>query len=179
MYQVRDDRVVEIESAPPPDTGAPLPAVVSDEWHVLLAYIVSEPDPDWDGSYVEVVSPGTPNELVAVVRFERPCCHLFGPPNDEALHGHPLASRGLRHYSVSEVINSSWVHSLERMNSVHPQHRPERFGSYRHYIFAFHDSTFECVAEGFEVKLHRGSLKSAVRLMSQMLDGDMEEGPSA
>jgi len=52
MYNADKDRVVEIRTAPQSNTGAPLPAVVSDEGDVLLAYLVSEPDPNWDGTYV-------------------------------------------------------------------------------------------------------------------------------
>jgi hypothetical protein len=169
MYQADQDRVREIESAPRPDVGAPLPAVVANEDDILLAYIVSEPDPNWDGSYVDVVSSSSPDERIAIVRFVDAYAHVFEPPNDEAFSGHPLSSRGLRPYSVSMVDHSSWLRSLERMNSVHPYHRPEGFSKYHHYIFAFHDSTFECIAEDLSFKLHRGSMRSAVELMAATL----------
>lgn len=169
MYQVHDDRVIEIETVPRPDVGAPLPAVVADEHHLLLAYIVSSPDPNWDGSNVKLVSPDSPDKPIAIVTFERPYCHLFGPPNDEAFEGHPLAARGLEPYSVSEIAQSSWVQALERMNSVHPFHRPERFSEYHHYVFAFHDSTFECIAHRFTFEVLRDSMRSVVRLMAKVL----------
>jgi len=63
---------------------------------------------------------------------------------------------------VREVEHSSWIRALERMNAVHPYHRTEHFLKYRHFIFAFHDSTVECVAEGLRVHLHRGSVNSAM-----------------
>jgi hypothetical protein len=44
------------------------------------------------------------------------------------------------------------------MNSVHPRHRPEHFKSYRHFVLAFHDSTFECIAEGYATELASGPL---------------------
>ena len=172
MYQVRDDVVLKVGTAPRPDHGAPLPAVVSDEWHLLLAYIVEVPDPRWDGTYVNVVSPDSPDRAIAIVGFQNAVCHLFGPPNDEAFAGHPLAARGLRPYTVSEVVKSSWIQDLERMNAVHPRHRPGYLNGCHHYIFAFHDSTFECVAEGFTVQMHRGSMRSAVSLMVARLDDD-------
>jgi hypothetical protein len=37
------------------------------------------------------------------------------------------------------------------MNRVHSRHDPERFAEYRHFIFALHDRTFECVANTIEV----------------------------
>jgi hypothetical protein len=48
-----------------------------------------------------------------------------------------------------KVDQSSLVRGLERMNSVHRCHDPETFKALTHYIFTFHDSTFECVAASF------------------------------
>jgi hypothetical protein len=98
-----------------------------------------------------------------LVRFTRPIAHMFGPPNDEAFAGHPLAQRGLEPYSVFEVHQSSWIRALERMNSVHPRHRPEAYARYKHFVFAFHDSVFECIAEGFELSAYRGSVSAVLR----------------
>src|SRR5262245_55241111 len=121
MYEVDSlDEVVELTDAVRPDAGAPLPLVLADEGHLHLAYLASDPDPDWDGSYTTVVSPESEGLAVALVRFVRPSAHLFGPPNDEAFAGHPLAARGLHPYAAFEVRHSSWVRRLERMNAVHP-----------------------------------------------------------
>ena len=171
MYEAHNDRVVSMDAPPPPDGGAPLPVVVGDERRLLLAYIVSTPVPGWDGTHVTAVSPDSPDRTIAIVSFARPYCHMFGPPNDEAFAGHPLASRGLQRYSVSEIEESSWIQALERMNAVHPYHRPDHFADRRHYIFSFHDSTFECVAEGLTADVHRGSIRSAIRVMTARLEG--------
>src|SRR5437588_11289136 len=101
------DRVVELHDAPWPDIGAPLPLILCDEGHLLLAYLVSEPDAAWGGSYTTVVSPESEGMAVACVRFHRPSAPMFGPPNDEAFSGHPLASRGLHPYAVFEIGDSS------------------------------------------------------------------------
>ena len=171
MYEVDDrDEVVCLDGVPEPDAGAPLPAVVADEGHLLLAYLVGEPDPGWDGSYVNVVSPDSEGLATALVEFRRPYAHLFGPPNDEAFAGHPLAGRGLRPYAAFEILHSSWLRRLERMNAVHPRHDPEQFlASRRHFVFAFHDSTFECIAQGYMVHQARGSMRMAVRRMVELL----------
>jgi hypothetical protein len=163
MYTIdNQDTVVELTDVPQSSTGAPCPLVLSGDTFVHLAYLLHEPIKDWDGQ-PRSVGENSPNELCALVRFKLASAHMFGPPGDETFHGHPLAKRGLKHYSVSEVKDSSWIRSLERMNSVHPRHRPERFFSKRHFIFAFHDSVFECVAEGFELTVHRGSVASVLR----------------
>jgi hypothetical protein len=173
MYPVDElDTAVQLKDVPPPDIGAPLPVVLADDYRFLLAYLVSEPDPDWDGSYVTTVSPESEG-LVAVVRLRRPYAHMLGPPNDEAFAGHPLAGRGLEPYAVFEIQRSSWIRQLERMNSVHRQHRREDFmASKRHFVFAFHDSTFECIAEGFDVQTRRGSMLSALAYLVELLEED-------
>jgi hypothetical protein len=167
MYEVdRRDTVIELHNAPRPDAGAPLPLILSDEDYLQLAYLVSEHDPAWDGSYTTSASPESEGKTVACIRFHWPSAHIFGPPNDEAFSGHPLASRGLHPYAVFEVRDSSWIRKLERMNSVHIHHNRERFlAGLRHFVFAFHDSTFECVADGFESELFRGSMRSALSHM--------------
>jgi hypothetical protein len=151
MYQVdRRDRVVRID-APRSSVGAPLPLIAADEDLLLLAYFLEIADPDWDGTSVRSVSPES-REPAAIISFRPYYASLFGPPNDEAFAGHPLAGRGLMPYGSFLVERSSWVRVLERMNAVHPQHDAKSFlGHWKHFIFAFHDSTFECVAADYDV----------------------------
>ena len=170
MYSVdANDRVITLRTAPLCDGGAPLPFVLAHENRLLLAYVLREPDPAWEGTTVEAVTPHTSGRAVAIVSFRRPYCHMFGPPNDEAFSGHPLADRGLKRYTVAEVERSSWIRGLEAMNAVHPYHKPEHFADYRHFIFAFHDSTFECVAEDFTVEVQHGSMRAAVQQMAHRI----------
>jgi len=132
MYTVdRHDRVEELKELPRQSTGAPVPFLLAEDGELILAYLVeSEADE------------------AAVIEFESVHAQYFGPPNDEALSGHPLYQRGLRFYCAYEVQNSSWIRALERMNRVHPKHRRGMFGRCRHFIFTFHDTTLECVATG-------------------------------
>ena len=164
MYTVtQQDRPRELTTLPQSSGGAPCPMLVAGEHSLLLAYYLQEEVPrEWDGETVRLVSEDTADGLCALVSFIGAYAHMFGPPNDEAFSGHPLAKRGLRPYAAFEVEQSSWLGQLERMNSVHPYHRPEHFAKYKHYVFAFHDTTFECIAEGFAVSVHRGSVSSVV-----------------
>jgi hypothetical protein len=131
MYQPDErDRVIRCDIEPHPSAGAPMPIVLAEMGILLLAYETAH-----DGEGV-------------VIHFDRPRAHYFGPPNDEAFEGHPLASRGLGCYGIFEVVGSSWVRELEEMNRVHPNHNPRRFDKLRHFIFMFHDNTFEVIAEG-------------------------------
>jgi hypothetical protein len=113
---------------------------------------------------VKVLSEDPGGEPVALVSFTHPYAHMFGPPNDEAFEAHPLASHGLRPYAVFEVRDSSWIRNLDHMNSVHEYHRPESFAKYHHFVFAFHDTTFECVAETFSLSVHTGSVAQVLQL---------------
>jgi hypothetical protein len=89
------------------------------------------------------------------VTLESCYCHYFGPPSDETFGSHPLAARGLHSFGVFEVLNSSWVRALERVNSIHPRHERvrHRYNLMKHFVFAFHDSTFECVAMGAKFEI--------------------------
>jgi len=164
MYAVsRNDRVRELSKLPQSSIGAPCPMILVGEHSLRIAYYLEEKDEGWDGTTVRLLSPDQGNEPCAVVEFVMPYAHMFGPPNDEAFGGHPLAERGLRPYGAFEVEASSWLATLERMNSVHPYHRPERFKKYRHFILSFHDSTFECIAESFTLGICRGTVDAALR----------------
>jgi hypothetical protein len=99
---------------------------------------------------------------VAVLRFAKTHSLMFGAPNDETLSGHPLYGRGLTPYGAFTVERSSWIRELERINSVHRRHRPERFSRLTHYIVCFHDSCFECVAAELESEVVAGPLKAAL-----------------
>ena len=164
MYTVDDlDVVLERPDVPQSCTGAPCPAILAGEDYLHLAYYLDARCAAPGRLALPIVDESLAGERCALVRFTRAHAHMFGPPNDEAFAGHPLAARGLRRYAVSEVQRSSWIRRLERVNSVHPLHQPERFASYRHFVFAFHDTTFECVAQGFSLVVHQGTVSDVLR----------------
>jgi hypothetical protein len=88
-------------------------------------------------------------KTVGIVDFGHCLAITLGGPNDETFAGHPLHGSGFMPYKPMRVVNSPWVTSLEKVNSVHPRHDPSRFSKARHLIFPFHDSTFECIAYSF------------------------------
>ncbi len=162
MYDVDErDRVVELTDVPQPSVGAPRPIVLADEHRVAITYFVQERE-FWQDPSNSSTDPDGFHELSAVVRFRGCIAHMFGPPNDEAFHGHPLAKRGLHPYGIFRIEDSSWIRRLERMNSVHPRHKPENFWKRQHLLFSFHDSTFECVCEGLDITRTRESVREAV-----------------
>ena len=172
MYQPdRRDKIVELESFPQSSVGVPIPIVLGDEHSVAVAYYLEDTPDDWDGTNVRVVDANTSQEPLAIIHFTSCRAYMAGPPNDEAFGGHPLASRGLEPYGAFEVHESSWLRSLEKMNSVHPYHSPKLFHDLRHIILTFHDSIFECITSNFQIHQSAGSLSSAVSLMQQLVLG--------
>jgi len=167
MYEVdRKDKVIELTNIPQSSVGAPLPIVIADEQNVIIAFYLENTTESWDGTSIRVVGINSDKESIAIVKFEHCSSHMFGPPNDEAFSGHPLASRGLKPYSYFEIQNSSWIRKSEKMNSVHPYHNKIKFmENEKHYIFSFHDSTFECIAHGYNLKVIDGSMKDAMEII--------------
>jgi hypothetical protein len=80
-------------------------------------------------------------------------------------------SRGLAPYGEFEVVASSWIRSLERMNRVHPRHDAARFAELRHFIFTFHDKTFECVAKGVSVVVRVPNDVEGMKAIREVLGG--------
>lgn len=152
------------------DAGAPMPHLMVNDYRALLAFLLSEPDPTWEGSHVTIKSPAddTPEPL-ALVEFDSCVSAKLGAPNDEVFGGHPLSGRGLQGYTAQRVVNSRWAAELEVINSVHRGYRPERWRGLTHYAFWFHDSTFECVARSFKVETHRTSMRAILGLMVERL----------
>ena len=151
------------------DTGAPMPHLLINDNRALLGFHLHEPDPNWDGSYVNAVNMSDSIPL-SLVEFENCFSAKLGAPNDEVFGGHPLNGRGMEAYTAQRVVNSRWVKELEAINSVHRMYRPESWRDLHHYVFWFHDSTFECVAQSFKVETYRESMKSLLARMVERID---------
>lgn len=155
----------EILDFPQSSVGAPMPIVLSDEGNLFLCYYVDDIPAELCSTSIK-----TDEETVVVVTFELCDTFKFGSPNDEAISGHPLYKNGLRPYSIFKVINSSWIEELEVMNSVHRRHDNKQYDSLNHYIFVFHDSTFECVAKGMSFQVKADSARNIVKLLVDRLN---------
>jgi len=144
-------------------TGAPLPHLLANGHKAYLLFLLAEVDSSWDGTWVRVVDPAAAQaEQLGVVEFHRVHSTRFGGPNDEALGGHRLSGKGLTPYAAHQVVNSRWIADEERINSVHPYHHGGWHERLNHYVFCFHDETFECIAEGFTVERHTGSPRAGL-----------------
>jgi hypothetical protein len=135
MYTVDESiSLVSLDGVPAHSAGAPTPVLLADDDGLVLAYETAPA-----------------NDELVILKFLRPYAHSFGPPNDEAVTGHPLAKYGLAPYGIFEVLQSPWSGALEKLNRAHPNHNAQKFASLRHFIFTFHDGLFECLATDVRV----------------------------
>jgi hypothetical protein len=132
--------------------GAPEPRVVASERRTLFGYYV--PDGDADTGEVRVA------EFVGCTSVR------FGSPSDETLNGHPLYGHGLQFCAAHEVIGSSWLSEVRRMESTHPRALPHPLPEARHFLLAFHDSTLEAIARDVVVLEAFESMAEAMAWMA-------------
>lgn len=157
------DSVHPLTGVPQSSVGAPCPMVVADEHHLSVIFYLQNTPEGWDGAEVKVVGPDSEDETHAIVSFSSFKAYYHGAPNDEAFSGHPLSKKGLEPYGAYEVKDSTWIRDLIEMNRVHAYHSDEAFKDYRHFIFSFHDTTFECVAKGYDITVGQGSVLGAAQ----------------
>ena len=122
-----------LPEVPAPSTVADAVMLTDEGRHTILSYV-------------------TVDDEVALVRFDGGTVK-FGFPGAEVQIGHPLYAGGLSHY---EIRPSLWIEEMQRIENVHD--RPFNFlkYGYRHFVFRFEDSMFECAATSIEVSVVRG-----------------------
>jgi hypothetical protein len=106
---------------------------------------------------------------VVIVDFRSPAAFFSVPLGNETLEAHPLAYRGLLSYRVFRVENSSLIRRLVSAQYVHSRPFPGAFADSKHYIFTFHDSVFEAVADGVSVRTFPGSIRDAQEEMLELI----------
>jgi hypothetical protein len=86
----------------------------------------------------------------AVVEFKRCRVSRFGSPYDEARCGVPQYKAAS--YGIYEVLGSSWIKEVVRLNRYS---FPKTTDGYvkRHFLFTFHDDTFECLADDLTLEV--------------------------
>lgn len=162
MYKIdHRDKIVELDNVPQSCPAAPCPMIIADEHQLWLAYYLRDNNPDWDGSTCRLVDENS-EEPCAVVHFRGLKNHIFGQPDEMRTHLHPLGKRGLNAYMSVEVIHSSWIRELANFHKKVPGHWPHTYDKARHFIFTFHDSSFECIADSFDITITRSSVRTAL-----------------
>lgn len=145
------------------DTGAPCPYVLSYGGKAFLIYYIHEVDPNWDGTYVNVIDSSSDQIYpLALVEFIGCYSIKFGGANHEVFRGHPLYGKGLEWYSAHIIENSRWIQEEMKINSVHDYFEKERWKNRKHLIFVFHDELFECITESYKVEVIRDTFTNVV-----------------
>jgi hypothetical protein len=137
-----------------------MPTLISGS-RTWLAFSRNNPQPS--GSLAESHERDTGHDVgVGIVEFFHVRAVQMGSASNETLHGHPLFGSGLEYYSAHVVENSRWIEDQKSIDSAHPRYRQETWAKYVHYLLAFHDGTFECIATGFDPEETNESLTTAV-----------------
>lgn len=134
------DRIVKLDLGVEPEAAVSGALLLQNENATYLTFNAVRLR--FDGKYEEA---GT-----AVIELVRCSTTTFGYPNDEAIGGHPLYAKGLQAYGIFEVLNSSWIAEQERQNRISFPERTDMTWK-RHFIFTFHDSTFECLSADLKI----------------------------
>ena len=147
-----DEHAKVIEWVPQWNTGAPLPQVFANRQKTYLIYLINEPDPNWDGTYVTMIDNTSDTTYpLALVEFSGNTFR-FGIANDEVFSGLPLWDKGLEGYRAHIIENSSWIKELKNINKVHSRYNEEAWKDERHYALLFHDEIFEIIATDYKIE---------------------------
>jgi|SRR4051794_3060091 hypothetical protein len=152
--------------------GAPEPHLMQSESRAFLAFFLRESDIVEESTGLPTSGgPSQVLEPIGVVEWIRCVAVTFGRP-DEVRDRHRLWRSGLRDvepHAAAEVSNSRWIADLDRMDHDDPEHRRAGLDHRRHFVLGFHDSTFECVADGFRVWTTNAPFDEVLTILSSHL----------
>ncbi len=144
--------------------GAPCPHVVASGRKTYLLYLVDTTEPSWEGATVRVVNPAAlRREKLALVTFERCHAHTFGAPNrDDDVHR--LSGRGFAGYGAYRIESSHWLASEK-----HHDGSSDYWNGLHHYLLAFHDELFECIAATWSIEVVDTSFDEALQRLARLV----------
>lgn len=149
-----------IEWTPQWDAGAPMPQVFSNGHKTFLIYLINEPDPNWDGTYLKRIDNTSDNTYpLALIEFNGGTFR-FGIANDEVFNGLPLWDKGLEFYSAHIIENSAWITELKNINKVHPYYNEDAWIDFKHFVLLFHDDIFEVIAKDYKVEVFESTFEN-------------------
>ncbi len=153
------DKVIEHDIGCFPELAVSGPVVMAVDEQLVFSFNAMQATPD-----------GRRNDAGRAVIKVKPCLAFkFGHPNDEALPGHPLYDRGFEGAAVYEVLESSWITELARQNRVPFPNSDLSVRGVRHFLFSFHESTLEVLANDLDVSLSDEPFKVIVDRMQSWL----------
>ncbi|WP_372366357.1 hypothetical protein [Candidatus Uabimicrobium sp. HlEnr_7] len=149
-------------------SGTPGPILLTHAWKTFLIFYVGEEN-EFGKNYIELDGEGH-KEKMALVEFDRCLIAKLGAPNDEVFCDHPLEGRGADSFdTVQIVMNSSWLASIEKINSGHSCYNPFHWKYYIHYIFWFKEDIFECITMDYKVTPYLSSRRALLQKVAASL----------
>jgi len=130
------EKIIEVEIGCVPEAAVSRPMFIQTERSAYLLF----------NAMNEVSNTRRDRAGTAVVELLDCLITRLGHPNDEGRCKYPFFQDLT--YGVYEVINSSWVQQLMELRKArYPNPNPDWWGREgRHFVFTFHDSTFECIS---------------------------------
>ncbi len=159
-----------IEWTPQWNTGAPMPQVFSNGHNVFLIYLINEPDPNWDGTYVTMIDNTSETTYpLALVEFSGHTFR-FGIANDEVFSGLPLWKKGLEGYAAHIIENSTWITELKNINKVHPYYNEDMWKDRKHFALLFHDEIFEVIATDYKIETFKSTFEQLATVVVERMN---------
>lgn len=121
-----------LQKVPPPLVGAPHPTVLASEHRVILLYYSAK------------------NYEKAICVFDHCFEFRMGMPSADKINDFPLHKYGIDAWGAYLVNESPWVSELDQLYGVIREFSVEA-RNYKHYVFTFHDRSFECISSGLEI----------------------------
>ncbi|MGA1842991.1 MAG: hypothetical protein ACMUIS_00325 [bacterium] len=141
------EKIIELDLGITPEAAISGPVLLQTDYSTFLTFnAMKDTDkPFPDGGYYKEEAGTAIVELIG--------CQItkFGYPNDEAWAGIPR-TKGLS-YGIYEVINSKWIRELAGLNRYSFPDSGE--WDSRHFLFLFHDSCFECIADDLKIEISK------------------------
>ena len=142
------DNIIELDLGIRPGAAVSGAVCLQTEETAVLTFNAMQPT-DRIGPY----GPYMKDAGTAVVEFRRCIITRFGYPNDEP-RGEIPQYAGAAGYGIYEVQDSTWIREVVRMNRIRFPRTKDDYVR-KHFLFTFHDSTFECLADDLSLTVSR------------------------
>lgn len=146
-------KLIEIQDQFVMDVGAPCPLLITDNGDLRLIFYSND-----ENSKELRQRNNLHDHGIIELSFKSQSFFSLGPPNDEALEGHPYFELDLNPYSFYELLDSDLIAKISTYGRYHHFYNPNAYDKYHHYILTFKEQLFECVADGFEVNKYNESI---------------------
>ena len=139
------ENIIELDLGITPEAAVSGPVLLQTDYSAFLTFnAMKDTDRPFPGGGFYKEAAGT-----AIVELIGCKITKFGYPNDEAWSGIPW-TKDLA-YGIFEIKDSPWIKELDELNRYSFPDTPD--SDNRHFLFLFHDSSFECIADDLGIEV--------------------------